>query len=241
MVILEIDAGNTFVKWRKRNGNALVMPQRWYTEEIKQQGMSPPVEWGDVELATLVSVAPKEVTEVLTGVLVHLGIPMKQVVSESEFLGLKNAYAKPQQMGADRWVAMLAAWKQCHTAFCVVDAGSAVTVDCVDAQGQHLGGYILPGLTMMKRSLLGSTAQVRWQGEGVYQKIELGKNTAECVEQGCRYQLAALMRQIQLDCEQQKIGHLFITGGDAEQLLPWSGPAKWMPNLVLDGLRYFRD
>ena len=63
-------------------------------------------------------------------------------------------------MGADRWHAMLAGWVRCKASFAVVDAGSAVTVDYVNAGGRHLGGYILPGLQMMRRSLKVDAARI---------------------------------------------------------------------------------
>ena len=238
--LLEIDAGNTFVKWRKWHGNLVVDQQQLLTKDVRDQGIEYTRQWSDVEAVTLVSVAGTEVNEQLYQVLKPLGVNCLDVVVSDQFLGLKNGYEQPAQMGADRWVAMISAWKTFNGAFCVVDAGSAITVDLVDVTGQHLGGYILPGLAMLRRSLLGQTAQVRWQSAAEYQSHALGRSTAECVEHGCRYQLAALMHQIERDCEQAQIANLVLTGGDAALLSPWLKNAQIMPNLVLDGLKYFR-
>ncbi|MDP1069535.1 type III pantothenate kinase, partial [Klebsiella pneumoniae] len=65
------------------------------------------------------------------------------------------------RMGVDRWLAMLAAWQRVGQSCWVVDCGSAITLDLLDAEGRHQGGYILPGLRLMQQSLLGNTAEVR--------------------------------------------------------------------------------
>ena len=62
--------------------------------------------------------------------------------------GLRNGYRDPAQLGVDRWLAMCAAWQQFPGSLCVVDAGTAVTIDVVAADGAHSGGLILPGVCL---------------------------------------------------------------------------------------------
>jgi len=96
-----------------------------------------------------------------------------------------NGYEDPHQMGADRWVAMLAAYTKYQKAVCVIDCGTAVTLDIVSAQGQHLGGLIMPGLDMMQNALYMGTRRIKpTKGD----LRDLGMNTADAVTSGC-YQL----------------------------------------------------
>ncbi|TVQ68446.1 MAG: type III pantothenate kinase [Oceanospirillales bacterium] len=238
MTELELDAGNTFVKWRICRDGVAEPQQRWFTDEIRCRSVQVPNEWIGVDSARYVSVAGEEVNNWLNQTFKRLAIPFHQAKVHSEYHDLKNAYKTPEQMGADRWVAMIAAWQKMRSSFCVVDAGSAITIDWVNHQGQHLGGYILPGVAMLKKSLLGQTAQVRWDEKHHTSLIEPGKSTAECVEHGCRYQIAALMKQLERDCKDRQIDKILITGGDAVDLMAWLKEAEYHPLLVLDGLKY---
>lgn len=238
MTELELDAGNTFIKWRICRDGVADPLQRWFTDEVRSRSTQVPDEWSSVQAVRYVSVAGEEVNQWINHIFQTNHIPIQQARVQAEFSGLKNAYTTPAQMGADRWVAMLAGWHRLQASFCVVDAGSAITIDWVDDQGQHLGGYILPGLAMLKNSLLGQTAQVRWEESDQSSVIAPGKTTAECVEHGCRYQLAALMRQLEHDCHVRSIKTILVTGGDAVQLLTWLTDAEYHPLLVLDGLKY---
>ena len=238
MTELELDAGNTFVKWRVCRDGVPDPQQRWFTDEIRCRSVQIPNEWLGVEYARYVSVAGDEVNQWLNQSFQRLAIPFHQAQVLGEHQGLRNAYKVPEKMGADRWVAMLAAWRKCRSSFCVLDAGSAITIDWVDHLGQHLGGYILPGVSMLKKSLLGQTAQVRWDEKHQTSLIDPGKSTAECVEHGCRYQISALMKQLERDCKDRQIDKILVTGGDAMELMAWLTDAEYHPLLVLEGLKY---
>ena len=235
---LELDAGNTFIKWRICRDGVADPQQRWFTDEIRCRSVQIPTEWIGLDSARYVSVAGDEVNQWLNQTFQRLSIPFITAEVHAEYQGLKNAYKNPEQMGADRWVAMLAGWQKLQSSFCVVDAGSAITIDWVNHQGQHLGGYILPGVAMLKKSLLGQTAKVRWDEQHQTTRIAPGKSTAECVEHGCRYQIAALMKQLERDCKERHIDKMLVTGGDAFDLMAWLNDAEYHPLLVLDGLKY---
>jgi pantothenate kinase type III len=82
------------------------------------------------------------------------------VTAAQEFHGLTNGYLDPTLLGADRWLALIGAWTLARSALCVVDAGTAVKVDSVDANGQHLGGLIAPGIHMMREVLMNKTSDI---------------------------------------------------------------------------------
>ena len=127
-------------------------------------------------------------------------------------------------------------------AACVVDCGTAVTADALSAHGEHLGGLILPGLVLMRHSLLAGTADVR--PSGAADVALLARNTAGAVLAGTLYALVAAVDRIAADVSAEIDGkvELFLTGGDAALLLPLLG-RRWRhePELVLRGLAVLAD
>jgi type III pantothenate kinase len=157
--------------------------------------------------------------------------------SAAQHLRYKNAYREmPQRLGVDRWLAVMAAANPERTV-CVVDCGTAYTLDVVQADGQHLGGYILPGLSMMAQSLATKTAKIVIDAAYAQQTC-LGISTTEAVTQGALAALAALTEKV----SQQYDADVVITGGDGallKQVL--SAPCHYDADLLLRGLqRYFQ-
>ena len=70
---------------------------------------------------------------------------------DKKFKGLKTGYTKTEQMGIDRWLSMVACWERYQSSLCIVSCGTALTIDLVDSNGNHLGGYILPGIDLMQK------------------------------------------------------------------------------------------
>jgi type III pantothenate kinase len=161
----------------------------------------------------------------------------EQAVSERQFGALHNGYRKFQTLGVDRWLAMIGAWH--GQPLVVVDAGSALTVDVVDANGQHLGGLIFPGRMLLAQSLRAGTRAVQVIPRANHAGEALGRSTAAGVEIAIDRAAPALINAT-LDMLAPGFGDGFdrlITGGDGERLSAHLGPA-WRsdPQLVLRGL-----
>lgn len=154
--------------------------------------------------------------------------------STAEFGGLRSGYAEPERLGIDRWLAMIAARSDARDCALVVDAGTALTADLVDASGQHRGGFIAGGLLTAQRSVLGAT---RFATRDVHATYDggLGLDTEACVRQGAMLGcLGAIDRAAELG---EPPCRRIITGGDAEILLPHlKGTWQHRPHLVLEGL-----
>jgi type III pantothenate kinase len=111
-------------------------------------------------------------------------VPLFLKVSEIE-LGVTNAYLHVEQMGVDRWLAMLAAYSWADQQAClIVDCGSACTVDLILANGTHLGGYIVPGAQLMKSALFRGTDRVKPSQVSYDAELRPGKTTQEAVSGG---------------------------------------------------------
>ena len=148
---------------------------------------------------------------------------------------LRNSYAEPARMGVDRWLAMLGARDRNSGRLCVVDAGSALTIDLVSAAGEHEGGYIIPGPALMERALLLDTDRVRFAEDADY-TLAPGTSTAEAVRHGIALAQAGAV-SIALEQVAGDAPALLFCGGGGEDLMQLlNRGGQWTPELVFEGL-----
>ena len=160
------------------------------------------------------------------------GCPVSWAASQPAALGVTNGYHEPARLGVDRWLALLGAWRRSPSAACVVDCGSAVTVDILDAQGRHLGGWIAPGLQMMRAALQRDTALPLAQGPA---QAEPGHDTNAAIVGGTLLAAVGLVEQAMRYAPAS--ARLLLTGGDAGEIAQHLGrPYELCPDLVLEGL-----
>lgn len=152
--------------------------------------------------------------------------------------GVRNRYADPSQLGSDRWAALIAAWHLVQRACLVVDSGTATTVDALSAQGEFIGGLILPGVELMQRSLTSGTSQLK-PAPGRYAPFP--QNSADALYSGAiQANCGAIERQYTLLDDDR--APLLLSGGAAQVLLPHFDrqrlvvPPQVVDNLVLQGL-----
>lgn len=150
-------------------------------------------------------------------------------------------YPKPETIGPDRLAAASASYSRMKKAQIVVDAGTAVTVDCVDATGQFLGGAIAPGPAVMSKYLASNTGLLpEIDFTGAVPKI--GRSTEGAMRIGVRVGYAALINGIvnHLRCgafQGARDVPVVITGGYARQLArDIDCPTTIRDNLTLEGL-----
>lgn len=227
-----IDIGNTRLKWRAQQQGALVGAGAMATGDISLAALDAqlPARVGQLAWA---SVAAPECGAVVEEWAATRNLQAYKAESQVQWQDLANGYEQPQQMGVDRWLAMVAARALSKAPLCVADCGSAITVDYIDASGQHQGSYIIPGQRLMVQALLRDTAQIQFSGVTVDSAVP-GKNTAHAVLAGCgqmaSYGLCGLL------LEAQQAGYdIVLTGGDGEAPARALG-ATYSGDLVLDGL-----
>lgn len=232
---LLVDAGNSRLKWRlERAGRVVGQGVGVLDDSDPFPGLS--ADLAEVQVVAVSTVAAEAKRLRLFDYLSERsGAPVRFYWSEPRRNGLINVYADHQKMGADRWHAMYAAWSSSRQGFAVVDAGSAVTVDYVDDSGRHLGGFILPGLQMMLRSLRTDAARIGFDPSQVLD-TRPGKSTGECVNHGLAWLSAGMIDRIHQDARDFNLREIVVTGGDADRLLGLGLRAMNRPQLVLDGL-----
>ena len=235
------DIGNTRVKWACSGDKTLFGHGAFtYTQDTLSGLLRR--NWRELERPEQVcfaSVAGVGVTAQVHGfVRSAWNLEARQAVTEKERGGLRNAYDDVAAMGVDRWLAMLAAWSRYKKPLCVIDSGTALTVDIILGNGQHAGGFILPGLSLMAAALARETHGIRSHREQDLE-LEYGRSTAACISNGFAFALAGLLdRCFSKTREEQGVEVLsIITGGAAEQTLPLvPGRHIHEPHLVLQGL-----
>ena len=156
--------------------------------------------------------------------------------------GVRNAYAEPERLGVDRFLAMVAAHANGCSPCVLASVGTALTLDALAADGQHLGGLIAPGPQLMQQSLLDATARVRPERPG--EILELADNTADAVASGCWQAAAALIERFATRMTRRLGGAptLVLGGGDGAALLPLlSMPVQLNHDAVLRGLAVWAD
>lgn len=240
-MILQFDLGNTRLKWRLMDD-----PEQLHgaldsgSLESGLRGLP----WAQISAVQVVSVADRALTEAVKVLSDSFSMPSCDVV-EVDLMRLPAWFSLGDtdhaQIGADRVMAMLGAY-QPQTQYCVIDAGTALTADLV-ADGQHLGGYIVPGLRMALGALGAHTARIGSVGSGMYSAmLEPGRNTQHAVEHGVRRGLIAFCQAVaeQLSPRPDRI---VVTGGDAAWISGHlHGIVVTEADLVFQGLtRYFSE
>ena len=240
MTALLLDLGNSHWKAALARGNEVErVVQGGYGDAAELSVAIAGVAGLGVDTVLLASVVDADLTGWVSSI-VHdrLGLTVHQVLSTDPMPDLVSGYRKPEQLGVDRLLAMVAARACSSGALCVIDAGTAVTIDFVDPLGQHRGGFILPGKRMFRECLLTNTSIPRDQR--VDEQALLGRDTATAVALAGRYAVAGIVARFATGPHSlfpESEIHTFVGGGDADdiiELLP--RPCTKLSDLVLRGL-----
>ncbi|MDC1528360.1 type III pantothenate kinase [Gammaproteobacteria bacterium] len=261
-MILEIDAGNSRIKWRVIDHHqvSVIASNATNTQALAE------AEAGFTMLDKVFSSLSSNPANTLTRARVSSvrGGGFDAMLSdwlrekwhlEAEFAGVErhcggvtNSYADITTMGVDRWLVMLAAYKRAQGACCILDCGSAATYDWLDAEGFHQGGYIVPGLYLMQESLSRKTPALKISFEQWTSPVP-GRSTQAAITSGLVAMLTGFADRCYLESKtregeeakeipnRENNPQWFLTGGDAELLskhLRW--PHLVEKDLVLEGL-----
>jgi type III pantothenate kinase len=231
--MLLLDAGNSRCKW------ALVENATWVREGAADNKDWPALRDALSQLAPprllhVSNVAGEDMARHLRELGEMWSCPVQFAVAQKQQCGVRNSYEQPAQLGSDRWLALVAAWHRVRRACLVVNCGTATTVDALSASGEFLGGLILPGMELMRHSLVSNTAGL---GMGAGKLCEFPRNTADAIYSGVmRATIGAIRQQYALLSAQQEVSCI-ISGGAAPAICPHLDmPYEQVDKLVLHGL-----
>ncbi len=242
-MMLLVDVGNSRIKWVLYQAGAFQQHGQMAYQTAESMALIWQ-QWRDLpqpRRVLIVSVAGAEIRAVLGQCSRQLwAVEATFVESTAAACGVFNAYAEPQRLGADRWVALVAARTLTPQNCYVVDCGTALTIDALAADGRHLGGVIIPGIALMRQALYRETRQI--PSEPGEPRL-FGQSTRDCVWGGTVYAVAAAIDGItQRMVAANGPGLCLLTGGGAEAVSPYLlGSFQQEPHLVFHGLRVLAE
>lgn len=243
-MILDIDVGNTRLKWRLSDG--LVVVSAGHESGCLQEMLInlllkiDHIEVKRVRLAhVLGSQREKEITAFF---LKNINI-IVECARVKNFCGaVVNKYYHPEHLGVDRWLSILAAFDHAKDECHIVGCGTAITVDFISEAGIYSGGYIVPGVRMLAKSLSENTKLLPKIEIDNYENLSYGTSTKEAIQNGALLMAVSFIEKSieNYNKKNNKTIPLYLTGGDAEMLIEHltlpASHINLMPNLVLDGL-----
>jgi type III pantothenate kinase len=250
MKALLMDVGNSRIKWGVLENGEIRRTGHISQERIRDKG-----------LQAITTKIPRRVAEVfvsnvagttfatrLSGVVgMHCECDVRFARTSRSGWGVTNSYTQPRRMGVDRWVAMIGAFAEIRSACLVIDVGTAMTIDAIDDEGQHLGGQIIAGVSTMADALAAATSDIpRVKPAPGREHADLGMfahNTAAAVREGAQNAVAgAIDRAIQTLQSNAYQPAIVLTGGDASRILnALCETPLHRPHLVLQGLAHMLD
>ena len=243
---LLVDMGNSTMKWATISDGLLSHAASLSYEKLTQQLDSAWQSLNKPESIVVSCVAHEQQWQELSQFTDTLwGMTPERIISPGKGNGVTNIYQQPENLGSDRWAALVAAHELYDSDVCIVDCGTALTIDLLSANGQHLGGVIVPGAQMMQNSLHLNTAALPQPTSDLLDTLDQqywGQDTQSGIIKGSWLALAGVVRQVheQYAKQSEKLTCI-LCGGGIRPLLAYL--AKDMdvdielePVLVLKGL-----
>jgi type III pantothenate kinase len=257
---LLIDVGNTNLRWTAATRTALpgpnTTPALGEVHTLRHHGALPLdliAAWDGLPTPRQILVGnvggPELAAHLIRAVRSLWGAAPSFAVPLANAFGVRVAYADPTRLGADRWLALIGAHRHVPGPVLIVDAGTAITYDLLLGDGSHLGGLILPGVHLLRETLLRRTRIRPIDGESetgpdapfdtVDGTASWATNTTAAIA-GASLQAPAAMAERLYGRMRDRAGvdpQLLLTGGDGPDLAPLIDvPARILPDLVLQGL-----
>lgn len=243
-MLIVIDAGNTRTKWAQvQEDGRLSATQATSNTGIETSALKQAL--AQAEKVVIANVAGEAIEQQLKAVMPETAEVIFATV-QAEACHVTNRYAQ-DELGIDRWAAVIAAWQKNKQPSIVVNAGTAITIDALSKDkstkmGSYIGGSIMPGLQAMHDALTASTANLPSDSAGIMTVFP--KRTQDAIQTGCMNAVigAVVLQMKQLEKHCAFLPKIVISGGDAvriaEALNPQLKRVVVAENLVLQGLAF---
>ena len=233
--MLLADLGNTRAKFYRLDNHDVTFLANWNYQQNLAEILTP---FAGQKLTFSSVTQPKRV-ELLLKTANSLKISTKQITTSAKDFGIENGYKYPEKLGIDRWLAMIGARQITQKSCLIIDAGTAITIDFLTADGAHQGGWIVAGLQTMQTALIQNTAALNLSGEPP--QFTFAQNTQQAIANGALATAVGVIKQaINLAQKNTQEFEIFLTGGDAPLLAENLQTAhKVVADLVLQGLKLY--
>ena len=172
-------------------------------------------------------------------------VPEPLMVDKQLATGMPIRIDDPSEVGADRIVNAVAGYHKYNSALIIIDFGTAITFDCVSAQGEYLGGAIAPGVSISLEALGRQTARLPRVNIDNPPPCPIGATTVAAIQSGVLYGYGGLVEGLverlraQFSPDRPTV---IATGGMARLIAPYAPSIeKVEPILTLEGLSLLYD
>lgn len=235
--ILAVDVGNSYIKWGvSRDHQWLVKRQVSHLDVQKLFA-----QWNrlsNIECAVISSVSHRRIRMQITSIIDTFSYKVHWINSRSYQCGVTNNYKSHEQLGTDRWAAMVGAWNNHQDSCLVVNVGTAMTVDAISRDGLFLGGYIVPGPYLQLKTLAANT-QLNYDFRACDSEV-FPTTTSSAIHNGICVALSAMIEKVKfLFFKHQGYypRRCILSGGGADAIRDYVDlPIIEIDNLVLEGL-----
>ena len=243
--ILLMDIGNTRMKWGLLKGKKISGIGSLSTPDPRDFDLKPLFNAVSSNVKSIVAscVLSRETqVKLAESFSDHFKLDIKFIEPKNRFSGLTNGYSNPSKLGADRWAAMIGANNEFGGNILVIDMGTAITIDCIDSEGMHKGGQILPGLKSFFNILDQSTGSINTKiniSHTATKEIKKwGKNTDDAIISGAMSAISGAINTAVFSFKiEDSMPSVILTGGDAIYFKDvFDYTLFYRPNLVIEGL-----
>lgn len=233
--ILAVDAGNSRIKWALHESAAFVSEGRFATDSpqlLDEQWTS----LAAPDAVVIANVAGDTVEAFLRSGCKRWGLSPIMVKAVAQQCGVRSSYDNPEQLGADRWAALIGAHALVPGNCIVLNMGTATTIDALTGEGGFLGGLILPGLDMMHTLLSRKTARLGMERGEV---VAFPHSTKDAMTTGAVRATCGAIEHMRAQMQQAGYDKVSVvaTGGAAPTFVSHCGDALQLhERLVMQGL-----
>lgn len=241
MIVL-VDIGNTRTKYLIEHADGRIERNLVDNNDISKSWLM--AHWNKARQVYIASVKSGTITDTISDWATGNNINISFTESEKNRYGVTNSYQKPETLGVDRWLTLIgAATLYPRSSAIIIDAGTATTIDVLDENGTHQGGWILSGIDLLLSQLNQNTAKVKFEVSET-SNLSFGRSTSECVNNAA---WAATVAMINLGIKEAEnnyqVKHCILLGGNADKLLPFieskSAKVNILPDLIFEGLKRY--
>jgi type III pantothenate kinase len=252
-MLLVIDVGNTNVVMGVFNGDTPVASWRIRTERnttedefnVLASGLftRSRIEFSAVDKTIISSVVPPMVNILDSFCRKYLGHQPHWIDAKS-YPGMPILYSNPNEVGADRIVNSVAAYRRYKTSLIVIDFGTATTFDVISERGEYLGGAISPGIGISSEALFSRASKLPRVEIFKPPAQVVGKDTISSIQSGIIYGYAGLVDGMvqRIRTEMKTQSKVIATGGLAPLIQNVATTIEAVePDLTLEGLKIIAD
>jgi type III pantothenate kinase len=242
-VRLLVDIGNTQVKYIfQQEGELAAFSAIVYLDYQSFHQVLNTEQFSIISEVIVANVQDNEIMAAIEAWSSRENIAFLQVHSQAQAFGVFSSYQQPSRLGVDRWLTMIAA----HQLYpeqnvIIVDAGTATTIDLLDANGRHLGGWIMPGIQTMYDSLLSNTQKIIADPINIA-SVAFGANSSECLNYGIWAMTVGSVKEAIIQAnEKVTLDKIILTGGNGQQIADLiQEDCELVPELLFHGLSCFK-